>query len=121
MLGCVAKSVSHLTQEPEALGSVPGPATQFHFLFMGNLLIQEEQLSVWQKYEHLILVHGREGVSLPRTTFMNYCWLSSRSKHFHNGVYSFKIEVAPLGAEWWLIIKDRSCIFGSKIGSTLLR
>ena len=40
--GRVARMVPRLTQEPEVPGSMPGPATFFHFLLP---LIQERQLS----------------------------------------------------------------------------
>ena len=61
-----AQSVACLTQEPEIPGSIPGPATYFHFPFRWFRAV----VSYWQKYLYEVLVRHLGGLSLSRKIWL---------------------------------------------------
>ena len=76
--------VVHLTQEPEVLGSIPGPTT---YVCSPSADLRSAVVSYWRKYVHKVLINRLEGLSLPRksvvrlTDFSCLPWMKTTTQH----------------------------------------
>ena len=62
MPGRVAQSIARLTEEPDFLGLIPGPATYFRLSADSRRAV----VSYWRQYAHEVLANLLDDLSLPR-------------------------------------------------------